>query len=89
MRTRDVDPAALLPLGTAAFHILLALAEGDRHGYRISKEVEASTGGTETLGPGTLYRLLKQMLADGWIVEAAEDPPLHHRLVAEPAEEDD
>lgn len=73
MRDRHADPAALLPLGTAAFHILLALAEGDRHGYSISKEVENSTGGAETLGPGTLYRQLKQMLADGWIAETAGD----------------
>jgi DNA-binding PadR family transcriptional regulator len=66
---RHRDPSALLPLGASAFHILLALADGERHGYSITKEVEASTGGNIKLGPGTLYRLLKQMATDGWIVE--------------------
>ncbi|HEY8313851.1 MAG TPA: PadR family transcriptional regulator [Candidatus Baltobacteraceae bacterium] len=70
---RRTDPAALLPLGAGAFHILLALADGDRHGYSISKEVEESTGGTVRLGPGTLYRLLKEMLANSWIVEIESD----------------
>lgn len=63
------DPASLLPLGASAFRILLALADGERHGYSIAKEVESSTGGNIKLGPGTLYRLLKQMAIDGWIVE--------------------
>ncbi len=64
------DPRSALPLSTAAFYILLALADGERHGYSISKEVDAHTGGTVKLGPGTLYRVIKQMLADGWIAEA-------------------
>ena len=64
------DPSALLPIGASAFRILLALADGERHGYSISKEVVASTDGRIKLGPGTLYRLLKQMAADGWIVES-------------------
>jgi DNA-binding PadR family transcriptional regulator len=68
MRTES-DPRAALPLSTAAFAILLALADGERHGYSISKEVEAQTAGTVKLGPGTLYRVIKQMLADGWIAE--------------------
>ncbi len=63
------DPRAALPLSSAAFYILLALADGDRHGYSISKEVEAHTDGAVKLGPGTLYRVIKQMLADGWIDE--------------------
>jgi DNA-binding PadR family transcriptional regulator len=72
------DPALLLPLGARPFHILLALADGERHGYSISKEIEETTGGAIRLGPGTLYGLLKQMLDDGWIAEAphrdGEDP---------------
>jgi DNA-binding PadR family transcriptional regulator len=72
MTTADVRSA--LPLGAATFYILLALAGGDRHGYGVIKEVEAQTGGTVKLGPGTLYRLIKQLLADGWIVEIAGDP---------------
>jgi DNA-binding PadR family transcriptional regulator len=77
MRRRD-DPADVLPLSTGVFHILLALASGDCHGYAISKALEASTRGTVTLGPTTLYRYLRQLENDGWIVEvpgtASEDP---------------
>ncbi|HEX4014503.1 MAG TPA: PadR family transcriptional regulator [Candidatus Cybelea sp.] len=69
MLNRRQDPAPLLPLATSAFHILLALAEGERHGYSIGKAVEAATNGQINLGPGTLYRQLKQMSSDGWIVE--------------------
>jgi DNA-binding PadR family transcriptional regulator len=57
------------PLSTATFHILLALAGGDRHGYAIGKEVEEQTGGVVKLGPGTLYRILKQLIDDAWIAE--------------------
>lgn len=53
----------------SAFHIMLALADGERHGYSIIKEVEEETGGAVRLGPGTLYRMLKQLLDDGWIAE--------------------
>jgi DNA-binding PadR family transcriptional regulator len=69
------DPRAFLPLSASAFHILLALAEGERHGYSISKEVETATAGSVRLGPGTLYRLVKQMLADGWIAEVTRVDP--------------
>ena len=57
----------------SAFHILLALADGERHGYSITKEVEEETGGEVRLGPGTLYRMLKQLLDDEWIVEVERD----------------
>lgn len=57
------------PLGAATFYILLVLAGGDRHGYGVIKEVEAQTNGAVKLGPGTLYRLIKQLLTDGWITE--------------------
>ena len=53
----------------SAFHIMLALADGERHGYSIIKEVEEETEGAVRLGPGTLYRMLKQLLDDGWIAE--------------------
>lgn len=62
----------------SAFHILLALADGERHGYSITKEVEEETEGAVRLGPGTLYRMLKQLLDDEWIVEverADDDDP--------------
>jgi DNA-binding PadR family transcriptional regulator len=72
------DPRAFLPLSSSAFYILTALAAEERHGYSIAKEVEEETDGSVRLGPGTLYRLIKQMVADGWIVEVdrvdSEDP---------------
>lgn len=63
-----------LPLTPAVFHILLALAGGERHGYGIMQEVASSTQGQMRLGPGTLYRSIKQMLAAGLIEEADERP---------------
>lgn len=53
----------------AAFHILLALADQDRHGYAMMREVELGSGGEVKLGPGTLYGALQRMLEDGWIEE--------------------
>ena len=67
------DPGVLLPLGTSAFQILLSLAEGERHGYSVAKAIEAATNGATRLRPGSLYRLLKQMATDGWIVESESD----------------
>src|SRR5581483_6804765 len=65
----------------SAFHILLALADGERHGYSISKEIEEATDGAVKLGPGTLYRMLKQLLDDEWIVEVerADEPDPRRR----------
>ncbi len=68
------DPAALLPLTPAAFHIMLTLVDGERHGYGIMQEVALYTDGTVHLGPTTLYRSIKQMLAAGLIEELAERP---------------
>jgi DNA-binding PadR family transcriptional regulator len=56
------------------FHMLLALAEGERHGYGIMREVERAAAGAFQLGPGTLYRSIKQMLALGLIEESEERP---------------
>lgn len=67
------NPSALLPLPQSAFQILLALADGERHGYSITKEVAASTRGQIRLGSGTLYRQLRQMSTDGWIAEITRD----------------
>ena len=64
----------LLPLTPAVFHILLALSDGERHGYGIMREIEARTGGAVRMGPGTLYGSIKRMLADGLIVETDERP---------------
>lgn len=68
------DPHAFLPLTPAVFHILLALADGERHGYSIMREVEAYTNGQLKLGATTLYRSIRQMLAAGLIVESDERP---------------
>ena len=57
------------PLTSAQFHILLTLADGQRHGYGIMLEVEARTDGAIELGPGTLYRSIKQLLERGLIIE--------------------
>ncbi len=68
------ETGGMLPLTPAAFQILLVLSDGERHGYAIMKEVEASTHGQMRLGPGTLYRSIKRMLADGLIEECDERP---------------
>jgi DNA-binding PadR family transcriptional regulator len=68
------EPRGLLPLTPAVLQILLALADGERHGYGIMQEVEARTGGETRLGPGTLYGSIKRMLADGLIEESDERP---------------
>ena len=57
------------PLKPPVFHILLALAEADLHGLGIAERVDATTGGTVELGPGTLYRSLKEMAEAGLIRE--------------------
>ena len=67
-------PRDLLPLTPAVMHILLALADEERHGYGIMKEVEGRSAGEMRLGPGTLYGAIKRMLADGLIEESAERP---------------
>jgi DNA-binding PadR family transcriptional regulator len=63
------DPRTMLPLTPAVFHIMLALAGGECHGYAIMQEVERLTGGLLNLGPGTLYRSIQRMLIDGLIEE--------------------
>ena len=72
------DPQELLPLTPAVFNILLALVDGEKHGYGIMLEVEANTKGRVVLGPGTLYGSIKRMLAAGLIEESDEraDPEL-------------
>jgi len=63
-------------LTSAQFHILLTLANGQRHGYGIMQEIERRTNGAVQLGPGTLYRSIKQLLARGLIVEVDGDPEM-------------
>jgi DNA-binding PadR family transcriptional regulator len=72
------DPALLLPLTPTVLHILLALADGKKHGYAIMQEVEARTAGTMRLGPGTLYGSIQRMLKDGLITEARDHAASSH-----------
>jgi DNA-binding PadR family transcriptional regulator len=65
---------AFLPLTPVAFEILLALADGERHGYSIMREVARRSSGAVTLHPGTLYRALARLLESGWIDELDERP---------------
>jgi DNA-binding PadR family transcriptional regulator len=68
------DPEAMLPLTPLSFHILLALADDDRHGYGIIKEVRERTNGEVNPGAGTLYAAVQRMLDDGLITETADRP---------------
>lgn len=68
------EPDATAALKPAAFHILLALADGERHGYGIMQEIARYTDGALQLGPGTLYRSIKQLLLAGLIAGADERP---------------
>ena len=68
------DPASFLPLTPAIAHILLAVADQERHGYAIMQEVERITDGAVRMGPGTLYGTIKRMLAAALIEEMEERP---------------
>lgn len=74
MATTSLDPEELLPLTPAVFHVLLALAGGERHGYAIMREVTASTQGRIKMGPGTLYGTVKRLLEARLIEESDERP---------------
>src|SRR5579862_9779113 len=71
---RTTTPQDLLPLTPPVFHILLALSEGERHGYAIMQDVAKDTGDSLQLGPGTLYGCLKRMLAARLVEESDERP---------------
>jgi DNA-binding PadR family transcriptional regulator len=68
------SPDDLLPLPPATFHILIAVADEDRHGYAIIQDVAARTNGALKLSPGTLYRSIQRMLEQGLLVEPRERP---------------
>ena len=72
------NPEGFLPLTPAVFNILLALADGEKHGYGIMLEVEANTKGQVLMGPGTLYGSIKRMLQAELIEESDEriDPEM-------------
>jgi DNA-binding PadR family transcriptional regulator len=74
MRAKSPSPEEFLPLTPAVFHIMLALANGERHGYAIMSEVSGMTEGQIRLGPGTLYGTIKRLLAARLVEESAERP---------------
>jgi DNA-binding PadR family transcriptional regulator len=76
MPTNDGSPRVedLLPLPPATFHILMAVAEEDRHGYAIIQDVAARTDGAIRLSAGTLYRSIQRMLEQGLLIETQERP---------------
>jgi DNA-binding PadR family transcriptional regulator len=67
-------PGDFLPLTPAVFHILIALADGEAHGYAIMQEVSERSEGSVRLGPGTLYGAIGRLLHDGLIEECSERP---------------
>ena len=74
LKSTGRDPQDLLPLTPAMFHVLVALADGDRHGYAVIQDVSARTGGRVQLGTGTLYGIIKRLLADGLAIESKRRP---------------
>lgn len=74
MQKQSNPPDGQLPLSPAVFHILLALADEERHGYGIMQEVELRTDGQVRLGPGTLYGAIKRLLAKEMVAEVDERP---------------
>ena len=82
MSSRDIygttamaDPADYLPLSPPMFHVLVSLAQGERHGYLIMKEVEERTSGDVRLSTGTLYGIIKRLLESAMVTEVAADDP--------------
>lgn len=73
-KTEKRDPETHLPLAPAVFHVLLALADGDKHGYAIMKEIARRTDGAVKLSPGTLYGMIARLSAEGMITEARQRP---------------
>ena len=77
MANPKTDPESLLPLTPAVFHVLLALAGGELHGYAIMQEVANHTDGQIKMGPGTLYGTVKRLLEAQLIEESDKRPDPH------------
>jgi DNA-binding PadR family transcriptional regulator len=74
-RARPIpDTSGQVPLTPVEFHILLSIADGERHGYAILRDVTERTGGQIPLRTGTLYTVIKRMLDGGWIEESDARP---------------
>ena len=76
MISNTKSPQSFIPLTPAVFHILLALADSEKHGYAIMQEVENISHNQVKMGPGTLYGSIKRMLSSGLIEESDERPDL-------------
>ena len=66
------SPESFLPLTPVAFEILLALAEGERHGYEVMVEIERRSAGRISPNPGTLYRALDRLVQEGLLTSAVQ-----------------
>lgn len=71
------DPAEYLPLTTPVYHVLVALADEEQHGYAIIKKVARQTDEQVMLSTGTLYGIIKRLLAEGFIVQSTRRPAPH------------
>ena len=74
MHNSAPNPEDKVPLTPAVFHILLSLADGERHGYSIMRDIATQTKGKVRLGPATLYRSIKHLVEDGLIEESDVRP---------------
>jgi len=74
MTRKRRDPESLLPLTPGMFQVLIALADGDKHGYAVIKEVARRTGGSIALSAGTLYTIIRRFEQEGVIAETVERP---------------
>jgi len=72
--TKRRNPDECLPLTPAMFEVLIALADGEKHGYAVLKEVERRTDGNVSLSPGTLYAIIRRFVSDGIVAESDERP---------------
>ena len=72
---QQTDPQSFIPLSNLAFHVLVALADEDRHGYAIIKDIEQRTDSGMSVRSGALYTVLQRLLEDGLIANAAVPKP--------------
>jgi DNA-binding PadR family transcriptional regulator len=77
-RNAPPEPASFLPLHRDTFHILVSLADRDRHGYAVMQDVLERTDGTLRLSPSSLYASIRRLLEQGLIEELAERPDPAH-----------